>query len=122
MSEKDIQNAIVAAIFAWGGWATSVQAGALTKSYRTASGQTKFHKITLARKGTPDILACIKGRFVAIEVKKDQKEVTKWRRCNDIHSQIQFAECERIDEAGGLSIVTCSVEDVESDLKLYKLI
>jgi hypothetical protein len=49
-----------------------------------------------AIRGTPDILACVNGWFVAIELKKDDKAKTDKR---------QDYELKKIDEAGGMALV-----------------
>jgi len=55
------------------------------------------------RKGVPDLLACWKGRFLALEVK----------RVGGRLSPYQAAELEAADEAGAIADVVYSVEDVE---------
>ena len=62
--------------------------------------------ITANRNGTPDILACIDGRFLAIEVKTATGKV----------SVLQQIQIDRIHAAGGLALVARSWEDVEKYL------
>lgn len=50
----------------------------------------------VAIRGTPDILACIAGRFIAIELKRDEKEKP---------APIQRYALAKISNAGGLSFV-----------------
>lgn len=50
----------------------------------------------VAKRGTPDILACINGRFVAIELKRDKKAKV---------DMLQKYKLLKIAEAGGLGIV-----------------
>lgn len=57
--------------------------------------------------GTPDILACIEGRFVAIEVKKE---------IGGIVSELQKFKIREVRKAGGLAFVARSVNDVEREL------
>jgi len=55
-----------------------------------------------ANNGTPDILACLHGRFIAIEAKAGKNKPT----------DLQTLNLKRIDEAGGLALVineTCFV-------------
>lgn len=61
--------------------------------------------ITSTKAGVPDILACYKGMFIAIEVKtpKTQKNV----------SELQKYNLARIQELGGHTLVAWSVEQVE---------
>lgn len=54
-------------------------------------------------KGLPDLIACVKGRMVAIEVKAPGKKPTRF----------QEAFLKRLDDAGALTIVASSVEFVE---------
>jgi hypothetical protein len=46
--------------------------------------------------GTPDILGCVAGRFVALELKADEKSPI---------SALQELKLERIREAGGVGLV-----------------
>lgn len=56
-----------------------------------------FSKIQqVAINGTPDILLCLNGIFIAIELKKDAKSKT---------SKLQDYNLQKIREAGGLSFV-----------------
>lgn len=62
------------------------------------------------RNGTPDILACVDGRFVAIEVKTPTGRLTK----------LQKYHIDRIIEAGGVAFVATSVDDVIEKLESLK--
>jgi hypothetical protein len=42
----------------------------------------KFHGGSFTRSGTPDILACINGMFVGLEVKVDDNKLTKLQELN----------------------------------------
>jgi len=48
-----------------------------------------------ANNGTPDILACYRGRFIAIECKAGKNKPTA----------LQLRNLERIEDAGGLALV-----------------
>ena len=48
-----------------------------------------------ANNGTPDILACLQGRFIGIEAKAGKNKPT----------DLQTLNLKRIDEAGGLALV-----------------
>jgi hypothetical protein len=48
-----------------------------------------------ANNGTPDILACLNGRFIGIEAKAGKNKPT----------ELQTLNLKRIDEAGGLALV-----------------
>jgi hypothetical protein len=58
--------------------------------------------------GVSDILGCYKGRFLAIEVKRDGKEPT----------ELQQAFIDTVKEAGGIAFVAQSVDDVIGALGL----
>jgi hypothetical protein len=58
------------------------------------------------RAGIPDVLSCLLGRFIAVEVKTGLAELTEQ----------QEAECAKIAAAGGIVIVAHSVDDVEARL------
>lgn len=128
MSEKVIETQIIAFIRYNGGWVQKVQSGMMKKAYayRTGDrqGMERSHWIHLADQGTPDLLACISGKFVAIEVKKDAKEMEKWEKSaeTDKRSAAQHVQQEKIREAGGITLVVCSVEEVEADLRELKLL
>jgi len=52
----------------------------------------------VGKRGTPDILACVGGRFVGIELKKDDKSPP---------DKLQQHKLKKIASAGGVSIVAC---------------
>ena len=62
----------------------------------------KFHGNCYTQAGTPDILACLDGRFLALEVKRPGGKPTP----------LQAAQLRRWQEAGALAAVVCSVADV----------
>ena len=64
-------------------------------------------KIVAATKsGNPDIICCLNGRFVAIEVKQPGKQPT----------ELQSLKMEMIRASGGVAFVACSVSDVKEKL------
>lgn len=63
----------------------------------------KIHGSAFMPAGTPDILACINGRFVAIEVKRPSGGVV---------SELQKLKLKQIEQAGGVGIIARSVQDV----------
>lgn len=79
-NERAVQNDIVKFITELWRYAVSVQLWSMMKRSRSkkwsdeAEWKWKMYKITLAPQWTPDIFACIDGRFFWIEVKKDEKE------------------------------------------------
>lgn len=68
--------------------------------------------ITSNKKGTPDILACIKGAFVAIEVKRPGGRVTR----------LQHYQLDRIQECGGHATVAYSLDEVKKFLEEKRLL
>lgn len=54
--------------------------------------------------GIPDIIACYKGRFIALEAKVGKNKPTK----------LQAATIDKIRQAGGTAAVVYSVEDVKA--------
>lgn len=73
----------------------------------------KIHGSAFMPAGTPDILACVGGRFVGIEVKK---------QTGGIVSKLQEFKIKQIHEAGGVAFVARSVEDVERELSRQHII
>lgn len=72
----------------------------------------KTHGSVYSRAGTPDIIACINGRFIAIEVK----------RPGGVVSQLQRANLKLIEQAGGVAFVAYSVEDTKEKLQRFNVI
>lgn len=72
----------------------------------------KIHGDIFMRSGIPDIICCLKGRFVGIEAKD----------IGNSPSELQLAHIRQIRKAGGIGFVAYSVEDVEKRLKEEKLI
>jgi hypothetical protein len=58
------------------------------------------------RPGVPDLVACIQGRYIAVEVKTGTATL----------SPRQQAERERIEASGGIYVLAHSVDDVEDRL------
>lgn len=94
MKEKHIENQIKRYLDSIGAW------------------HIKTHGNMFSRAGTPDILACVNSRFVAIEVK----------RPGGIVSALQKANIERIRQAGGVAFVAYSVKDVAKYLQKEHLV
>lgn len=61
------------------------------------------------RRGTPDIIACVAGVFVGIEVKRPGKAP----------SVIQSAQLGDIEAAGGVAFVASSVDEVKQKLAIH---
>lgn len=122
MKEKLIETQIKNWLRASGAWVQKVHSGAMRKVYTRRRGEnagfTREHWVKLADRGTPDLIACINGFFVAIEVKKDAKEIEKWKKQAESNprSAAQHAQHYAIKGAGGRVIVVCSVEGLEKAL------
>lgn len=62
----------------------------------------KVHGSPLMMAGLPDLVGCIKGRFIGVEVKTAEGSVSK----------VQRHVLAKIRRAGGVAIVARSVDDV----------
>lgn len=97
MTEHETQSAIIDLIRLRGGVATRVNSGSAVFK---RDGKTQV--IRGAEKGTADIIACYKGRYLAIEVKHGKNTITM--------EQLIFLESVR--SAGGITCVAYSVDKV----------
>lgn len=77
--------------------------------YLTSRGAwwVKIHGDEYQRRGTPDILACVDGRFVALEGK----------RAGEHPTPLQAYTLEQIRKSGGIAEVARNVADVERILE-----
>jgi hypothetical protein len=66
----------------------------------------KEHGGVYSQSGIPDLIVCLKGRFIAFEVKTEKGKV----------SALQEITLRRIRKAGGIAEVVRSVEDVKAVL------
>jgi Holliday junction resolvase len=66
-----------------------------------------YNIISASERGVPDILACINGKFVGLEIKG----------YGDKLSSIQTAQRKRITKAGGKCYVVRRFEDVKEIMK-----
>nr|DAS66771.1 MAG TPA: Nuclease [Caudoviricetes sp.] len=73
----------------------------------------KVHGSIFQPAGIPDILACINGKFVAIEVKRTKGGVV---------SPLQKAQIEKIKENGGIAGVANSMDEFLEILKEGELL
>lgn len=73
----------------------------------------KVHGSIYQPSGIPDILACINGKFVAIEVKRTK---------GGIVSPLQKAQIAKIKENGGIAGVASSMEEFLEILKEGRLL
>lgn len=72
----------------------------------------KNHGSIYSRAGTPDITACLNGRFIGIEVKQPGGRV----------SALQAAHIELIKQAGGVAFVAYSLEETKEYFKEFGII
>ena len=98
MSEHETQNAIINLITLRGGVATRVNSGSAI--FKGKNGVVNV--IKGAEKGTSDILACYRGRYLAIEVKYGKGKATP--------EQFEFGR--QVRDSGGLFLVAYDVEEV----------
>jgi VRR-NUC domain. len=89
MREKNIENQIKRYLDRLGCWYMKVHGSAFQKA------------------GVPDLIACIGGRFVGIEVKRPGGRV----------SPLQKLNIEEIQRSGGVAFVAYSVEDVQREIE-----
>ena len=78
-------------------------------NYLDSIGCWTVKVITCNKNGTSDILACYKGRFIAIEVKRPGllRNVSK----------LQQYQIDRINGAGGIAFAADSLETVKEIIK-----
>lgn len=72
----------------------------------------KTHGSMFSKAGTPDILACIDGCFVGIEVKQP----------GGVVSELQKAKIWMIKKAGGVAFVAYSLQEAQEYLKKFNLV
>ena len=77
----------------------------------------RTRRVHLADKWTPDLLACVAGRFVWIEMKKDSKEVEKWNKQKTDRDIWQMKQGKLIQKAEGLFCVVSSIEELNCFLE-----
>lgn len=67
--------------------------------------------VSATRAGVPDILACVAGKFVAIEVKRPETINTV--------SELQQYNLDLVKKCGGIAFVATSVNDVKAALEVF---
>lgn len=77
--------------------------------YLKSQGAYAVKVVQATKAGVPDILACYKGQFIGIEVKRPDKLCTV--------SKLQSSNLAKIKEAHGLACVAVSIEEVEIVLR-----
>lgn len=131
MKESEIQKAIIEYLEYSNIYVVRVNSGSFYQSYKSKDGTIKSRRISGAKQGTPDLLGCYKGKFFALEVKKDKKEITKWAKDvanytiggkntkNQERAYFQSLALDEIARSGGIWAVVCSIADVERFLSKY---
>lgn len=71
--------------------------------YLNKIGAYTIKTITTNRNGCPDVICCLNGRFIALEVKTDKGVVSK----------LQEHHIKQIKNSGGVAEVVRSVDDVK---------
>ncbi len=94
MSEKRIENQIKSYLDSIGAW------------------HIKTHGNMFSRAGTPDVIACVNGTFVAIEVKQP----------GGVVSELQKAHIRLIHQAGGVAFVAYSLKETKKYLKKFNIV
>jgi len=89
MAESDIQSSILNYLKFLGAWTVKT--------------------VTTNKGGTPDILACLHGKFIAIEVKDTGKKARP----------LQAAQIRRIIKAGGIAFTTDNVDEAKRILSQH---
>ena len=88
---------------------STIQAAIIRELRLQGAYVIKAHQAGMGAAGTPDLLACIDGRFVAIEVKRPGQHLTN----------LQAARLDEIRHAGGVAIVAGSVDELLSFLRFF---
>lgn len=120
MKESGIEKVIQMHIKSKGGWSQRLHSGQIVTKYGD-----KSYAMHLAEKGSPDLIACVKGQFYGIEVKADEEIKEKWMKLfkrvqqgeelpKSYHREkAQIDQCNKIINAGGKFILASSVDDVK---------
>ncbi len=102
MSEQDLVNQIIDYLTRINAVATRINSGKIIITGKDGHRRA----FNGAPKGTSDILACIHGRYVAIECKLEGETTTP--------EQVEFLA--KVGRAGGIAIVAYSLDDVINSL------
>jgi len=120
MSEQEVLKACINYLRWRGHYCQRVHSGLI----RQVIGK-EVRWIHLADRGTPDILACIDGKFVGIEVKASEAAKKEWHRKvkkslelkplvkNDETAVAQHEQMNLIESAGGYTALISSIAELE---------
>ena len=89
MKESDVQKKIIDYLHSVGAWTVKV--------------------IKANKNGVPDIIACLDGRFIALEVKRDEAA----RKKSDKEQPLQTRQIKQIIRSGGIAAKVISVDEVK---------
>jgi hypothetical protein len=119
--EKKIEKNIVNYIQSIGWWVEQLQSWKII----TRKGWYSLF-MNLCSEGTPDIISLYKWKFIAIEVKKDQKQVNAWKNIETKYNdcwEMKFKSWKRtvsqvnhkkkILECWGIHLITCDIDEVK---------
>ncbi len=81
-------------------------------AYLNKLGAYNVKTISTNTAGTPDVLCCFKGHFLAVEVKRPGGKV----------SELQKHHLNRIKESGGIAVVAYGIDEVRDALSEAGLI
>jgi len=82
------------------------------QKYIKANGGYAVKTIISNRAGIPDVLACLNGTFIGIEVKTETGVV----------SALQHANIQMINDAGGIGFIARSTADVKTKFEEERLV
>lgn len=77
--------------------------------YLNTIGAYTIKTISTNRNGCPDVICCLNGRFIALEVKTDKGIVSK----------LQEHNIKQIKNSGGVAAVVKSVDEVKEILEKF---
>lgn len=106
--EKEIQKSIIDYLALLGCWRIRINSGAMSGNHKGKRWFMRFND----QPGCPDVIACLEGRFIAIEIKRPGGKLT----------EKQASALEAIRRAGGLAFVATGIRDVEAVLKIEGII
>jgi len=75
----------------------------------------KYHGSDASEAGTPDLLMCVQGYFIALEVKAPQPGESL-EHARGRADKLQLYRIEQIKKAGGHGAVVCSVEEAIEEI------
>ncbi len=86
------------------------QAGIVKALKRDGAWIVKLHQTGRTRRGLPDLIACYRGIFIAVEVKQPHHKTAAAR------TQHQIRELHDVRAAGGIAIIATTYQDVREAL------